>query len=292
MDILLHHDCFQEYIKSLLEPARSVDYVILTSIINNPHHRFLFNKQLEKLISEAIEKDHPLRNFYELFIVNFINGKIIPIEINDEELYQNLDSKYKEISTKAKSGTYLKFSFDRVINDHVSFVEIKKSKKPNKEWLYTSLAVSCNNSVTVRYNDFENVNQIVALLESAYEITNDYEFVNIFDRNQNLDHRIFDWFLGRSRIEYLTMRMPKHQINSFLAELRGKFIRAHVYVAAAVNIHERRILLKGLIVEFDDDFQNITPDRPTWKIDITCCDMTAKSFLEKKANLFNKFNIN
>lgn len=295
MDLLLHKDCFIEYINCLLKPNKDNNQNLLLGILNNQCNRVVINKTLQQLISDEIPGGHPLRNFYELFVAQLINDRGVVINSNNEseldEVLEEIDIYYADtLPLNRKSGTYAKVSYNEFASlSNLNFASLQRSQKPNSNWIICNLAYLCPNSLTLRYSDYNNINEVLSSLNVIYGLANKKTFVNIFDRHQNLEHRLFDWFIGKCRVEYLTMRTPIVVVNDFVLRLRNKFTRAHVYVANNNNnIHERRVLFEGLSIEFDDDFINIDPARPTWKIDITCCETQSEIHLNKKATLFTK----
>ncbi len=117
--------------------------------------------------------------------------------------------------------------------------------KPNKQWFVINTAAINPSGLTVRYFDFNSDSEIQAYLENIYEHATDIEFVNIFDRNLNLEHLLFDWFIGKSRIEYLTQFCSSDQIRRELSsKLKSKFRRIQIYTAWKQQIHEPKNIIK------------------------------------------------
>lgn len=294
MDVLLHQAAFVKYFSSLTLPLKSAEDILIANIINNSNNKFLFNGNFESQIRAQIDQANPIFDVYQQFIQNFINSSIISLpssgaQTDDEELIK-MNSHYNNVNKVAKQTTYVRIGYttNPSLKAH-DFAFFDTISKPNFDWACINLAANNPNSITVRYNDFRTVADVKRFLDSIYKLANSISYINVLDRYKNIGHSLFDWFIGKSTIEYLTLRGEVIELKQFQKDLRNKFKKAFIYTTSRQYLHERKLFFSDLIIEFDDDFHNIDPGQPNWKIDITCCSITFNQFKEKKNLRFKKF---
>jgi len=285
MDILLNTNILVEYIDGSFKPNKSAKEELLSRIIENNSNSFLLNKNiineyenlLKNHLGDRIDSLYP-------FLENLITNKSIRIRANNadksNDIYDDIESAYFSDNNYMTSIVYSNISITREasLNNKYSCI-IDEIVKPNIHWLISELAGGKNNSMTVRYFDFNSNNEIKGIFNDLFTLSDRYTLVLIYDRHTNFEHGLFDCIKETHNIQYYTSYSRYNGDKN--KEIKDNFRRVKIFKSSKKNIHERRLIVKDLIIETDNDFWNIRCDEPTWKIDISICNQTAQELIKK-----------
>ncbi len=285
MNILFDRELLHSYFKGSNTLPIS-QFRLLQSLFTNEENNYVMNRVFWNFVMETISEDDPKSDLYRQFFLKLMNdGRIITIKVdldgNYKDTFEKLILSYQSNdANKGSTFLILNLKHDTAIG-HPNVASIEEVKKPNKHWLFYNLAAFSPNSITVRYFDFNTNKEIIDFLDAAYTLIHKPDVVWIFDRYRNLDHECFNFLISKVRFHYITASVNKGQGRSVISEMSRKLKSNAVFIAPSNQLHERRVLIKDLIVETDEDFSNLSKDRETWKIDITCCNKTSISLLNK-----------
>jgi len=289
MDLLISPNIIAMYFDTRVKiPKSEVEQLIHLSIDNENNH-LLINKSLIEKYEDKLKASPQLLSLYQSLILHIMDNRSIRLNSHGQNglnsILKGLEKQYFDDESKQKSIVYsnvadeVKNSLD---NEYSTIVERYNPK--NYDWLLLQLAAYNPKTITLRYYDFSNDDEISDLFGFLFKITERSVFVDIFDRQTNLDHDIFDPILSSRRINYYTV----YERNSVrrteqIQDIKDKFRRVKIYTVKSSEIHERRILIRDLLIETDNDFWNLMFDKSTWKIDVTLCKETANEISRKKS---------
>jgi hypothetical protein len=179
---------------------------------------------------------------------------------------------------------------DKITLKNDKIVAISEMQKPNKHWQRIKLAAY--NTFTVRYLDFENRTQIASFFRTIFTTTN-IEKVQIFDRYmQNIvKHNNFQ-YLSDNNIptEYYSLKLPsKNLTNGDLNDISLVTSSNIQFFTTEIedNIHERTLAFSNILIETNDDFSQLKPERQTWRIDVTYSHVLYAALLAKTSHFTN-----
>lgn len=141
------------------------------------------------------------------------------------------------------------------------------------------------NSIIISYQDFNNNDEIISFIDNIYKIPKKIETVYCF--NRDISSRFIERFKSE-RIHYYTLfnrRTQFYEYKDFRNELRSAtspLLKLYTIKNTSL-IHERKIFIHGLCISFDNAFENILVEEPTW-------DITIQSNLRKQKNWLDKIN--
>jgi len=254
-------------------------------ILFNKNNQFVLNR---KVIDNIEEKIHPDNiEYFKSFIRELIDdGRLENINDIEPENYLETSIKYYEISNNEflipiKSSEVSGFKKDCFHN----LLDINSTNEYDvilKQLLSTSY-------IQLTYQDFESNNQIDEYLENLFSIPKFINEVHCF--NRDISFRFIDRF-GRRKINYYTL--IKQPVRNYISEYRatkkeftqkvsGKF--KLFTITNRSLIHERKIFINNLCISFDNAFENILVEEPTWEISITYSKNKFENW-KKKINQF------
>lgn len=293
MDLLLHKDLILQYFKNLNRLDLDGNEQYVEKIMKNNNNNFLLSRNIITHLKEIIPKDDPVRNFFEQFILKIISERRVTNPPPSSDCY-NYEEEFMYLSQNHANDLLFIISFYnyRYLESKLSNIaSIININKPNFHWVVVNLAANSPLPITVRYFDFNSNTEINHFFEIIFNLPSKINVINIFDRNCNLGHSYFDSIINKGiLIRYYTAQKRIFSDTVFCRnQIKSKFInRYSMFITDIHNIHERRIIFNNLIIDTDEDFWNLEFDRPTWKIDITYCELTANELL-KKRSLFRRF---
>lgn len=288
MDLLLSVDVFKIFFESRSSFPKKDNERAIVSLFENENNLFLISKKLLGEIEKLAHGNPAFESFITPFLTHIIENRSLNIAASNDakgnfEIIKSMDFNYKLLNVK-KSDLY----FDIALNERSSLngnksIIIEKIDKPNFHWLTFNLACYNPQPVVLRYADFQSNNQIEQTFSFLLECVQKPSFVDIYDKQVNLNHNLFDGIKSKLRINYYTgfgrgidENIEKTQI------IKKYFSNVKVLKAKSKYIHERKIVIKSLVIECDDDFWNLSVDRPNWKIDITYCQSVTSKLAEKQ----------
>ncbi|TDQ06239.1 hypothetical protein [Pedobacter metabolipauper] len=286
MDILLSKEVFQKYFDNLNNHSKDESLTDLFALINNHNNRFVICKILIEHLEKRNEGSSYAQVFLLPFLTNIINNQSINIKpqaSSGEDLTEDLKNGYKLNSSITKKDIFLVVALKAdTTSTENNYIILDEVNKPNKNWIFLKLAGSHPNSISLRWYDFNSNNLVIKTFKEILSVISSGSQVDIFDKQVNLDHAFFDAFNQNNLVHYYTL-FGAYRGNS--DSLYSKFKRVKIFTTGNRNhIHERRILVNNLIIEVDDDFWNLQPQRNTWKIDVTYCPHVSNKINEKKGS--------
>lgn len=288
MDLLIATDVFQHYIRQIgTHPKSELDRDI-DSLLRNPNCRFLLSRSLVESIEKAFVGNSQAESFMQPFLTHLIENQSLNIsstvkEGTDLEIATSMSSNYISKPNNIKRGVYLDIALSEVNSLKMSTsVIIERIVKPNFHWLWFSIACHNPKPICLRYFDFKSDKEIEEIFKYAIDTVQLKPFADIFDRQVNLSHSLFNSLNGMFVNYYTSIKLSEQKNKK--DEIKKSFKKGNVYTSSPNNVHERRIMIDCLIIEADDDFWNLTHDRSTWKIDITYCANTCSAISQKKSS--------
>lgn len=281
MDLLLEPKLFEDYFNTILKVPRTELDNDLNALFNNVNNRFVISLDYINYLEES-NKDNPTAQIIlETFLSNLINFQsyILPSinSIVESEILDSLENGYNSEIPSKKKEIFLVILKTKSENKVYS-VNLNAISKPNKNWILFKLSCYHPVSVTLRHFDFVNNNEINELFKNIFSISQSDSWISIFDKQANLTHSLFNSFNKKSLVHYYTSygTFKESSVN-----IKANFTRLKIFTGDNKIIHERKICKSKLVCEADDDFWNLTVDRPTWKIDITYCHIVGEKIKEK-----------
>jgi len=287
MDILLSCDIIQEYFKEI---NNSYTPKISTDIINNNSNNFIINKNLIETYENMLKKIYGDKfDTLQPYLENIIMNKSIRVSSSNYndclDILDFIEKKYLANPSLSKSIFYSNISMSKNNNLNNKFsCNISNASKIDKNWLISELAKSVKNSITIHYYEFSNNNEIKLIFDTIYNITAKEQNIAIYDRQANFGHKLFDNIKQCRKIHYYTSKI--HSDFNKKDDIKNNFKSVKLYNGNNNQIHERRIIIKDLFIEVNNDFWNIEINNTTWKIDITIDKETIDNIIKKN----NKFN--
>jgi hypothetical protein len=289
MDLLLALDVYETYLLSKLKINKSASEKDIENLFSNGSNRVVLSRKLIELLEISINKHPHIENFAKPFLAHLINNQSTSVAPSAEaktekEILTTMFANYNILPAKARRDIMLSISSlsTNSIGKRNSVV-IEEIVKPNFHWIWFKLASHSPNAISLRYFDFSNNQQIEEAFDQVLKIPHAPTCVDIYDRQANLTHNYFN-SLKHIFINYYTSVKDRNGIAK-VRDIKNYFRRVNIYDSSSKNIHERRIVCNNLIIESDEDFPNLTFDRPTWKIDFTYSPDTS-SEISKKKQLF------
>lgn len=294
MDLLLDDKIFGLYFNNKLNPNIDQTGLIINNILENQNNKFVFNLNFYKFIEKEISQDIVIREFFKQYIKKLIQSRVITVDSTNNDNIEieliGMYNKYKTLQVP-KSGFIARIVLTKSnLTINHNFASIDNYIKPNFDWFVIETAKVNPNCVETRYSDYTNQAEIIDYLEKVYKLSEQIDYVNIFNRYCNLNHDLLNFFhqIQEARIEYITLSASLAELKNYYNALKSTFRRVQIYTGRPIYLHERRIMFNGIIIEFDDDFENIVYNAPNWKIQIYVCRNLEGQYLRKKANFFNR----
>ena len=265
--------------------------IILLNILFNKRNIFIINKTILEHLEKEIDKAN--LEYFRAFIK----------EIYDETRYLKEDS----LTVKNYKSDVLNF----YLNSNINFIipiksninsEFKREEFNNlldltdlEDQNYNSLlsSILCKGLISYNYSDFNNNSNIDDLFKNLFKIPNKIDLVYCFNRDYS--HRFLEMLANKRMFYYslVSRDFPRniHEYNEKKKELRKKLgNRLDIYVTKKRTlIHERKIFINGLSITFDNAFDNILIEEPTWEITIEYSEEKFNTWIKKRTS-FNKLN--
>ena len=294
MNIAVNKDFFEIYFDSLFPGTKSEIQNKINLLFSNKKNKILLTRNYVSLLEQYFESisspDKPnKRNFVELLIKDLEKEDRYISVINDVPDVIDLNESFINIINNHSEDFLFCFSnFDIKLTkkNKKSFynVNITKYIKYNENWF--GLNFASNHFVRMRYFNFTNNDEIEKLFSRFFSIPHKISKIFIFDRQTNLNHKLYNSIIKKgNQILYYTLKADCGK-KRIISEKFGK--PYNIYTTANPdNIHERKILFDGFIIETDEDPLNIDINRDTWYI----CFSYSKNVYSKLISKCGKFNL-
>ncbi len=251
---------------------------IIDKILLNENNIFIINSSLLEYIEENI--DNTFQQKWEDYLTYLSDNN----HFNSSKL-DTLDSDmlFNEEPKKFDYVIVLK-SIDNNVN---------KNSCNLKSMIFTDLLfieLLTNNNITLRNLNFNNNIEIKLFFEKLFFCSKTKYRITIISRYNNFDCDIIKvlknkfkekayWTTYKGNSDPSTnMQLLKRQLGNSLL----------LFTGSNEQIHERKLIIGSLIVEFDDDFNKITFDVDTW----VCNCLVDKSLADKLRNKQNSLRRN
>jgi len=288
MDLLIATDVYSHYIQQIGTHLKSELDRDIDSLLRNPNNRFILSRNLVESIENSFKGNSQAESFMQPFLTHLIQNQSLNIsstikEGTDIEIITSMSSNYISKPNNIKRDVYLDIAlFEKNSIKINTSVIIERIAKPNFHWLWFSVACHHPKPICLRYYDFKSDKEIEEIFKHAIDTVQLKPFADIFDRQINLSHSLFD-SLSSTFVNYYTS-IKGSELKNKKDEIRKSFKKVNIYTSKQSNVHERRIMVNCLIIEADDDFWNLTHSRTTWKVDITYCAKTCVTISKKKSS--------
>lgn len=290
MNLLISPDTYVHYFSKLSNPNKTEIDIDIQALVSNRNNKHIVSKSLIEAVESRYSKDE-VTQLIGPYLVEIMDKYSVNIKSNMSENFENILSSTTENNIKLPNPYNISAAISMTeisIKSKCTVIIIPKIQKPGFNWLVFKLACYNPISITLRYSDFTNNNQIKDIFDGIPALEHLNEQPNIFDRQNNLNHHYFDSIKSRV-IHYYTARGRNSiESNSKCNEIISHLRRARTYLAPTTQIHERKLIIGSYIIESDDDFQNLEITRTTWKVDFTYCKQTANDLVATKRTNFTR----
>lgn len=273
MDLLIHSDFLIEYFDGIFKSNMLEIQKYASEIVSNETNSIILNKNIVVEYENKLN-EHFNNNLDSIYpFLNELLARKIEVErhLESNDVYKDTEMGYLSNQKYAQSVLYTNISIcsSNSLKNKYSCI-LSEIKKFNKNWLIAQLARLKNDSLTLRYFEFNNDLEIQNLFKELFILSDRHSEIYIYDRQTNFDHKLFDSFKNTHSVHYYTAF--SNAIDKAVDQkIKTNFKRVKIFKIQKNLIHERKILIKDLIIEVDNDFWNIKHTEPTWKIDISLC---------------------
>lgn len=294
MDLLIHPELFKCFLSNRSKFCKSEEERTIDALLNNVNNRLIISKALLNKVEQTLSGDIVANALLATYMPFIINNNSYNVKATDESTVEGvldtMENEYQKLTNNTKRDLFFVLYKSYLGTDEKTNVLcLNRMKKPNIDWLFINLACVNPSSISVRYYDFKFDREIQDFFEDVLEV-NKNAYVDIFDKQVNLNHSLFDSIKIGKPVNYFTsFKRYSDEEYDKVQDIKSHFRRVFIYRGPKNQIHERRIMVENLIIEPDDDFWNLCCDRTTWKIMVTYCPKTASKISEKK-HLFKRIN--
>ncbi|QHS56358.1 hypothetical protein GWR56_12720 [Mucilaginibacter sp. 14171R-50] len=242
----------------------------------------IYNDTIEVLFSDRyikhLEQVIPDRQIFEALIVELSDKSRLKKEntSSDVTIEQEFSSLYQKCSSPYVFPVSIGDNIVYLQSDENGFSTIKSTSTKYK--IIDSLLTK--GTYQTSYQDFKNDNEISNFFKDVFSLPRVINKVVIINREIDVNYMIS---LKGKLIHYYTLKTSGSYFfddaKEELKKLGGK-VKLH-YTTNKRDIHERKIIIDGLIITTDNSFQNLTVKEPTWDINIVYNHEKADKWLSK-----------
>lgn len=251
---------------------------ILEKILLNDNNLFIISKKLliyiEEKLSGAI-----LERWENLFLYLHDNNKLKSIQNYDT---LNVDEIYASIGNTDNYVFVLK-NISSPINDNEYTCYLKDSSL-NNNFLIKILQT---NQVTFRSSDFNSNAQIDNFFTKMITCSKTNKEVIIIARYNNFSCTLIEKVKAKFiKKEYWTTLKNNNCSTNNVALMKMKLgSTLKVFTGTNKDIHERKIIIGNMLLEFDDDFDKIKSSLHTWTGSCIINEDVVTKLIKKRKNL-------
>lgn len=268
----------------------------------------LRKKEHERALELALEEDNELlftestlkdfedyfsdNNKYDLFtkfLLESIDNNCIRKEPalvpKNETIQKKIISLYN--NTKAGYPLVLINADDAEIKKGIKETDLYIYSKTTKSFSnvgYIKLELAGRKIISLEYSDFKTDEDIRTFIENFFLIKSNIiqDIVHIFNRESNChDHNLFNFLCRKAHtLNYYTKNFNSENTKKPIdTEIHTKNLKdLKKYFGKNLNylltndpnlIHERRIIIDSISLTSDDDFNNVSVKRKTWRLTLT-----------------------
>lgn len=238
-------------------------------IAYNPNNYFIINRQIIDTVEQSILPEN--REYFASFLKEIYDNDRFEIcdSINVNN-YKNTCLNYFVSSNKeflipikvSEESEFCKKDFCNLLNIN-----------SNDEYDIILKLLLTNSYLHITYQDFDSNKKIEDYIEIIFSIPKFINEVHCF--NRDISKRFIEKLKGKKINYYTLIKQPiRNYINDYKISkndmrrtISGKF--KLFTITNRTLIHERKIFINNLCINFDNAFENILVDEPTWEITIT-----------------------
>lgn len=245
-------------------------------------HRILYNEKNIFVISKSL--------------LTYIEENIVGQNlVKWTDLFQHLHDEGKFKSIKEKNTLDVDEIYDSFNTSRNYIIILKNDSSPIKKECYCCLKDSSknnqlfktileNNEVTFRHSDFNENNELLSFFKKIFSCSKTSDRLIIISRYSNFDCDLINLIKNNfyKKCYWTTFKHNNGCTSNNIAFLKSKLgNQLLVYTGRNEDIHERKIIIDSLLLEFDDDFNKVDVNVDTWKC--TCIiDASITSKLREK----------
>lgn len=250
-------------------------------IVFNTNNNFIINRNIINNIEESIDPEN--RDYFASFLKEiYDNNRFEKCESLDVNNYKNSCLNYFNSSNK-EFLIPIKNSDDSEFNK----TEFCNLLNMNSSDEYDNIlrALLMNSYLQVSYQDFDSNEKIENFIKNIFSIPKFINEVHCF--NRDLSTRFIEKLNGQKINYFALIKQPirnyideyRQTTNDIKRTISGRF---KLYtISNRTLIHERKIFINNLCINFDNAFENILIEEPTWEISITYSKNKFKNWKEK-----------
>lgn len=257
----------------------------LFNIFYNPNVSFLF----PKTYLDSLEKNIQNKELFQSFITELFDSNRLVAE-SSKMPKDNLDVSQEFLHYLQTNKETFFFALSSKENPNFvgfesTIVFVNNGIKPNKNWLILELL--SNSFINLSYQDFKSDKEITTLFKELLSVPVVVKSVTLFDRDPaGNDLSLLKELKGKN-IEYYTLfrdgRRAIHELKDKhrkLKSLLGGKLKLF-WTRNSEDIHERKIIIDGLLITVDNSFGNLSISDPTWELTVVFSREKAKKWKEK-----------
>lgn len=255
--------------KLILSPIKNEDSHSLSSIIYNSNLTLCLNREY----IEEIEAENPNNEYFKSIITLLNDNNRLDSTL---KFVLSASSKFEQLALNSnKISMLFPLAYNDKIDNNIFCFDYKNINSDilNKEFVIYKLAI--HNSLQISHTNFVDNEHIQNFLDSLFSLPCYIQTVKIY--NRDVCCKFLSKLKGKNILYYSLqsgkMNTPDYQLmckdkkDEIKKELGG---RSKLFVTPNKRIiHERKIFINDhIIITFDNSFENILKEEPTWTISI------------------------
>ncbi len=228
----------------------------LEKIFLNEKNTFIINQSLLKYIDENIQ-DEFIEKWRGIFTHLSDNNQLKSSKNNT----LNVDNIFKELPKSSADFIIILENLDDIINSNI---RCSLRKETIEHLLFIELLQQ--NNMIFRSHYFSNDKEIIQIFNKIFTCSKTKHRVIIVSRYANFNCELIKLFKKSfdKKTFWTTYKGINDPSTNFqrLKNLLGNQLM--LYTGKNEEIHERKLIIGNVIIEFDDDFNKITNDVDTW----------------------------
>lgn len=251
--------------------------IILNKMFVNENNIFVFNQELIKYIEENILDEYK-EYWKNLFVKLSDDSKINSSQNNTLDT----DIIYDENSNIADYVLVVKC--DNILNRSKNYE--CNLRDNNKNMVFFKELIQ-NNKLILRNSDFNNDTEINDFFKKLFSCSKTLKRPIIISRYDKFSCDLISIIKSLfNKKEYWTTKKSTYCRTNDLSYLKAQLgNQLVVYKGTSTQIHERKIIVESLIVEFDNDFDCIKYNDSTWVCNCIIDKMLNAKLFQKRRSL-------
>ncbi|MEL1241835.1 hypothetical protein [Flavobacterium flavipallidum] len=257
----------------------------LLNILFNKKNEFITNKQIINYIESKIDPNN--QEYFQAFIKEiFDESRYITVSSLSIENYKN-DVYNLYTNSKINYIVPIKFSENSEfrMDEFTNLLDLTNIKKNNYNYILNDLlskGITCYD-----FSQFNDNSDVEEFFKNLLKIPKNIDIIHCFNRDYssrfliNLKNKKINYFSLVSR-DFPRNIYEYKEIKKELRTILGNKLEIFTTKKRTL-IHERKIFIGGLSISFDNAFENILVEEPTWQITVEYCENKFNKWIEKKS---------